>query len=327
MDPWGSDSECPFLTIENFPIFGNMEISVVIPTHNDERTLEDCLTSLEKQTEDFELIISDGRSSDSTVQIAEEHGAKVVYEDYGTRGGACNVGAEEASGDVIAFTDADATFPSDWLGKVKEKFGETGADVIGGKDTVRDGSNFENALFTIDKAQEPPSEEEVWKRVRGVNSAYRRDVFLENKFDPELESIEESELHYRLKEKDHKMVFDPEIVVYHRRRRGFGALAKQFFRNGKGRVQVIKKHSGMLDISSDLGPLGIFLFLIFTLIGSIWFTPLLLGTFLALLTAFVILPLNLCRKTGDWFALGTLMLAFPVRWFSFSLGYIRGLIR
>jgi glycosyltransferase involved in cell wall biosynthesis len=303
-----------------------MKISVIIPTYNDESTLEECLNSLGKQTRDFELIIVDGHSSDRTVDMAKKHGAQVVYEDYGTRGGACNVGAEEASGDIVVFTDADAAFPPDWLEKVERKFEETGADVVGGDDIIKEGTNFEKALFAIDKAQEPPSKGEIWKRVRGCNSAYRREVFLENKFDPVLKSIEESELHYRLKEKGHKMVFDQKIVVYHHRRRSFGALARQFFRNGKGRAQVIRKRSEMLDFGRDLAPLGLFFFLIFSLIGSIWIAPLLLGALGVLFVVFVLLPLNICRKSRDWWAFWTLMLAFPVRWFSFSLGYLRGVI-
>lgn len=307
-------------------IIENMKISVIIPTYNNEDDLKECLDSLKKQVEDFELIIVDGHSTDKTVEIAKNHGAKIVYEDYGTRGGACNLGAEEASGDIIVFTDADATFPPDWLNKIKIKFEKTDADVVGGDDIVKNGSDFENALFTIDKSHDHPTKEEVWKRVRGCNSAYRRDVFLENKFDPKLKSIEESELHYRLKKKGHKLSFDPKIIVYHHRRRSLSGLFNQFFRNGKGRAQVIKKHSGMFDLGMDLVPLSLFFLMIGSLIGSLLFVPLLIITAIVLLSVFVIIPLNTCRKTGDWWAFKTLFVAFPTRWLAFSLGYIRGLI-
>lgn len=303
-----------------------MNFSVVVPTYNDEKDLDDCLSSLEKQSKDFELIIVDGHSSDSTVEIAERHGAKVVYEEYGTRGGACNVGAEESDGDIIVFTDADATFPPDWLEKVEEKFAETGADVLGGEDIVKDGSDFEEDLFVIDKAQDPPGKDDVWKRIRGVNSAYMRDVFLENKFDPSLRSIEESELHFRLRKKGFKFVFDPEIVVYHHRRRSLKALAKQFFRNGKGRLQVIRKHPRMLDGGTDLVPLGLFVLLLIPLIASFWSHYMLLFSLGVLGIVSILIPLNICRKTGDWDALGTLMVALPTRWFSFCLGYMRGIL-
>lgn len=303
-----------------------MDISVVIPTFNDEKDLDDCLSSLKKQSKDFELIVVNGHSTDKTAETAERHGARVVYEDHGTRGGACNVGAEESSGDIIVFTDADATFPDNWLEKIEKKFEETGADVVGGDDIVKDGSDFEEDLFAIDKAQEVPEEEEAWKRVRGVNSAYKREVFLENKFDPNLRSIEESELHFRLRKKGHRIVFDPDIVVYHHRRRSFPALAKQFYRNGKGRLQVTKKHTDMLDFGIDIFPLGIFILLLVSLIGSIWYQYLFLVSLGVLATVSILIPLNICRKTGDWRAFTTLMIAFPARWFSFCLGYMRGIL-
>lgn len=298
----------------------------MIPTFNDERDLENCLNSLEKQTVKHELIIVDGHSTDRTVEIAEKHGARVIYENYGTRGGACNLGAEKAKMDIVVFTDADATFPPNWLEKIKKRFEETGADVVGGDDVVKDGTNLERALFVIDKAQAPPPGRDVWKRVRGCNSAYRRNIFLENKFDPKLKSIEESELHYRLMKKGYKLVFDPNIVVYHHRRRSLGALFRQFFRNGRGRAQIAQKHSGMLDFKTDIAPLSLFFLLIFSLLGSLWFLPLLLGALAALFAVSILIPLNLCRKTGDWWALKILTIAFPTRWLAFSLGYLRGLI-
>ena len=51
--------------------------SIIIPTLNEEEFLPRVLTNLQKFTEELEIIISDGGSTDNTIKIAENLGAKV----------------------------------------------------------------------------------------------------------------------------------------------------------------------------------------------------------------------------------------------------------
>ncbi len=94
------------------------EVSVIIPTKNNGDILEKCLSSiknLDYPKDKIEVIIVDGHSKDATVEIAKKYGCRILYEDIGTRGGACNVGVRNAEGKFIAFTDADCVVPKDWL--------------------------------------------------------------------------------------------------------------------------------------------------------------------------------------------------------------------
>ena len=244
-----------------------MRISVIIPAYNDAKDIGKALESLKKQTlswgEDFEVIVVDGHSNDGTDRIAREMGAKVVYEDIGTRGGACNVGAKQAKAGIIVFTDADAYFPRDWLEKMLRKFEETGADVVGGDDILGDdASEFEKLMFAFDIFRgRPESEKDVVNRLRGVNTAYRKEMFMKvGGFDQELASIEETEMHWRMKKAGAKMVFDPSIFVYHHRRRSLKGLIKQMLRNGIGRMAAIRKRHEMvsaIDILPFAGAFGL----------------------------------------------------------------------
>ena len=90
-------------------------ISIIIPTLNEESVLERTLVGLKGlQPLEYELIISDGRSSDRTAEIARRFTDKVVVysgEARQTIGGGKNLGAALAQGKYLLFLDADATIP------------------------------------------------------------------------------------------------------------------------------------------------------------------------------------------------------------------------
>lgn len=90
-------------------------ISVIIPTLNEEKTIEKTIGSLQKlRGFDYEIVISDGKSKDKTIEIAKSFGAKtIVYEGTvrQTIGGGRNLGASVASGEFLVFLDADVTIP------------------------------------------------------------------------------------------------------------------------------------------------------------------------------------------------------------------------
>ena len=81
-------------------------LSIVIPTYNEEKYLPLLLRSIEAQDfSDYEIIVADAHSTDTTRQIAVATGARVV--DGGMPGPGRNRGAEVATGEVILFLDAD----------------------------------------------------------------------------------------------------------------------------------------------------------------------------------------------------------------------------
>lgn len=103
------------------PIFGTTtpaasapRVSVVVPTLNEEKDLPHLLEALANQTfRDFEVIIADAGSSDSTRDIASAHGYRIV--DGGLPGPGRNAGADAATGDYLLFLDADVLPEPDFL--------------------------------------------------------------------------------------------------------------------------------------------------------------------------------------------------------------------
>jgi len=103
----------------------NMIISVIIPTYNEEKNIENCLKALQKQTlprDKYEIIVVDGNSKDRTVKIAKKYTDKVIQQISEGIGGARNDGVKIAKSELIATTDADTIVPSFWLKRIIHDF-------------------------------------------------------------------------------------------------------------------------------------------------------------------------------------------------------------
>ena len=89
-------------------------ISIIIPTLNEEKIIEKTLKSLKGFNGDYEIIVSDGRSTDRTIEISKQYADKVVVYEGTTRqtiGMGRNLGASMAQGEYLLFLDADLYIP------------------------------------------------------------------------------------------------------------------------------------------------------------------------------------------------------------------------
>ena len=91
-------------------------ISVIIPILNEAKILEKTLSQLQPELGPNELIVVDGGSTDTSVQIAEKYG-KIVISERG-RAKQLNTGAAVATGDILIFLHADIWLESGALAAV-----------------------------------------------------------------------------------------------------------------------------------------------------------------------------------------------------------------
>ncbi len=105
-----------------------MRLSIIIPTLNEEKILERTIKALRLLNNiDYEIIVSDGLSTDSTLDIAKRLADKVVVHESKTRqtiGQARNAGAAAAIGEFLVFLDADVTIfnPNDFFKRALAHF-------------------------------------------------------------------------------------------------------------------------------------------------------------------------------------------------------------
>lgn len=91
-------------------------VSVIVPTYNTEKFLDQALSSIEAQTlPDFEIICLNDGSTDGSLAIMQEHAARdprihIIDKQNEGYGASCNRGLEEARGEYIAIVE-----PDDWI--------------------------------------------------------------------------------------------------------------------------------------------------------------------------------------------------------------------
>ncbi|MEN6327733.1 MAG: TIGR04283 family arsenosugar biosynthesis glycosyltransferase [Syntrophomonas sp.] len=114
---------------------GEAQISVIIPTLNEEAALPGLLQFLSGQA-DVQVIVSDGGSSDKTLNIGREYGANIVGGPPG-RGGQLIRGAAEASAPIMLFLHADSRIERSLLDELMQ--------------AVKDGARWGCAVLEFDK--------------------------------------------------------------------------------------------------------------------------------------------------------------------------------
>ncbi|MFC4536182.1 glycosyltransferase family 2 protein [Sphaerisporangium dianthi] len=90
-------------------------VSVIVPNYNYARTLDLCLSALERQSHPrIEVIVVDDRSTDDSVEIAHRHGVRVVVTDTNIGAPAArNLGVGYAHGEILFFLDSDLALAED----------------------------------------------------------------------------------------------------------------------------------------------------------------------------------------------------------------------
>jgi len=96
-------------------------LSIVIPAYNEEKGIGSTLTQLNTVMDDqgmgYEIIVVDDGSTDSTLEVVQQHQGVRLLQHYSNRGygAALKTGIRQAKHDWIAIIDADGTYPPDAL--------------------------------------------------------------------------------------------------------------------------------------------------------------------------------------------------------------------
>lgn len=159
-----------------------MKVSVVIPAYNEETLLPACLDSLLLQDYrgEIEIIVINNRSEDATAAVARSRGVIVVDETERGYSRALARGFAEATGEILASTDADTTVPQNWVSRLVAEY-QTRPDVVAvGGEIVYCNPNRKAWLFTrgllplLNRADRScPEGPHLW----GANFSVRRSAF------------------------------------------------------------------------------------------------------------------------------------------------------
>ncbi|HHM23460.1 MAG TPA: glycosyltransferase [Bacteroidetes bacterium] len=318
-------------------------VSVVIPMFNERRNIGACLESLLRQDyplERLEICVVDGDSTDGSAEIVRDYAQRfpnirLLRNPDRITPKALNIGARAARGEVIIILGAHTQVKEDFVAKNVRYLREKNVPCVGGTQINLGETYVQQA---IGHAMASPfgitSAPYRYRRKAGfvdtvVYAAYHRKLFDEvGYFDEEKLIAEDAEFNWRIRKAGYRIFFTPEIVSYYVPRKNFLHLARQFFRYGILRVNVVKKHLDAVKLLHLIPPafvLALLLSGIFSLFSQN-FRPI----FILLLAAYgvylLIASVTTAARSG-WKYLPLLPIAFMTMQLSFGAGFLVGLFK
>lgn len=246
-----------------------MTFSVIIPVYNVENYLRECVDSIVNQTcQDFELILIDNGSTDSSGKICDEYVAK--YPNVRVKhlmpnimaSGARNEGQALAKGDYILFIDSDDYYIDN---KVFEKLKEktlNNPDVIlfNHIDYYEKTGTFGKMLYNMDVETKGRSAVDVCKELIDKDSYYnsawskaiKRSILEDNNihFTPGL-TVEDNDWYYKVVLHLKSVAIVNESLYVYRRRTSGSITSSGTIKNIIDCLNVIEKWTNIIEQEKD----------------------------------------------------------------------------
>jgi len=209
-------------------------VSIVIPTFNEEKNIENTLRAIKNQDwKRYEVIVSDAKSEDRTRAIARKYGAKVVIDERKGIGAGRNFGARFARGDILLFIDADSVVMWNTISELVKQFQKK--TVVGATCAILPlRATAKNVAFyaTYNKFAERSMKRSPI--IAGVCAAYRKKDFdAVGGFDEKMAAFEDTALSRTIAKRG-RLVFTYNTFILTSPRRveqwGFSKIAKKYVR-------------------------------------------------------------------------------------------------
>jgi GT2 family glycosyltransferase len=219
--------------------------SVIIPTYNRPQQLSACLESLARlayPADRFEVIVVDDGSATPlefvTTAFHDRLNITLLTQQNAGPAAARNTGAAQAKGQFLAFTDDDCTPTPDWLHKLAARCAAAPECMIGGRTL--------NALPTnLYSTASQVIVDIVYAHYNAIPNAAR--FFASNNltlpadrfraiggFTPTFTVSEDRELCDRWRQHGYRMIYAPEVQVYHAHWLTFRTFCRQHLHYGRG---------------------------------------------------------------------------------------------
>jgi GT2 family glycosyltransferase/DNA-binding beta-propeller fold protein YncE len=224
------------------------KVSVVVCAYDAADTIDDCLTSLATLTyPDVEVIVINDGSRDATGAIARRHnGVRVIDVPNGGLSAARNVGLAEATGEFVAYTDADVRVDADWLTYLVQALLTQDVVGTGGPNVVPADDPW--VAQCIARAPGSPThvllDDRVAEHVPGCNMAFRRDALLAiGGFNSVyVRAGDDVDVCWRLQAKGLRIGFAPSALVWHHHRQTVGMFWRQQVGYGESEAWLTAHH-------------------------------------------------------------------------------------
>jgi len=254
-----------------------VEVSIVIPAYNSEKTIEKTLKAVLSQKfpkNKYEIIVVDDGSNDRTRKIVKKFKKiKLLRQKHRGPATARNLGVEKSRGEIILFTDADCIPNKNWIKNMTIPFKNTNTvGVAGTYKTLNKQSLIARFVgYEIEERHERIKRKKYIDFIGTYSAAYRKDIFLKFKgFDDRfsMASGEDPDFSFRISKAGLRIVFQPNAFVFHSHPSNLLKYLKQKYDRAFWKVLLYRKHPKKM-FGDVYTPRTLFLQVYFTELGLV----------------------------------------------------------
>jgi succinoglycan biosynthesis protein ExoA len=323
------------------------KVSIIVPCFNEEATIDQLLQAIVSQTypvDRLEVIIADGMSTDQTRTIIngfqEKHPTLAVRVIDNTRRyipSGLNRAIEAARGDYLVRLDAHSIPDREYIQNCINDLEQGLGDNVGGIWSIQPGAPTWMAKSIAAAASHPLGVGDAFYRIGGSSrevdtvpfGAFHRSLIERiGMFDETLLTNEDYEFNVRIRQSGGKVWFDPSIRSTYFARSTLKELARQYWRYGYWKAQMLRRYPGSLRWRQLIPPLFVLALIGLGILSLGWNLARLLLVIIVLLYTIVLIlaGIQVSMKYKElWLILG-LPLAFATIHLSWGCALLFGLM-
>ncbi len=196
-----------------------MTCSIIIRAYNEDKHIGRLLEGIKQQTvKDVDVILVDSGSTDSTVAIAEAHGARVVRIPSAefTFGRSLNYGIKAAKREFVVIASAHVypVYP-DWLETLLRPFQDEQVALTYGKQRGYESSKYSEHQIFHQWYPDVSNANQITTFCNNANSAIRKSLWEQHPYDETLTGLEDLDWGKWAKGQGHKIAYAAEAEIIH----------------------------------------------------------------------------------------------------------------
>jgi len=264
-------------------------ISIILPIRNEEHFITSAIEAVLAQdypSNLFEIIIAEGMSTDGTrknVQRLREKypNIRLIQNPKKIVPTGLNLAIYQSKGDVVVRMDAHCQYPKDYVTRLTNLLGRTGAANVGGALIAVGNSTYaQNGIriayqssLSVGGALRSYDSDEFTKEVDAVHGGcwYKETLLSVGCFDEAMVRNQDDELSFRIRKQGGRILQDASIRVKYYVRDSFSKLFKQFSQYGYWKVLVIRKHPKQASLRHFFPPVLVAGLIVFALLSPFYF--------------------------------------------------------
>jgi len=229
-------------------------VSIIIPTWREAKILNRCLDSLLNQNypkDKYEIILVSANKLD-----IKEDKIKVLYINRDVNPAqARNLGTKMAKGEILAFVDDDCIIPQDWISKAVKYFQKRDIALVGGPALPLKNQPFRYRLggYLWSSPFVAGFVSARYRQLSKVCEANNYNLILANNFlrknvfesvfgfEADQHPCAEYSLYFRIKKAGYKLLYSPDIFVWHNAKPVFLPLINKIFYYATGRGLLVAR--------------------------------------------------------------------------------------